>query len=80
MNTGTCPSFSGCRNQWSSMLVCQTFVPWTFQAYDKGVRDLSYGWRKSELSGLCSHAELCPPQPLSVSGLGTKLESELEPV
>ena len=42
------------------MLVCRTFAPLTFQAFNKGGSDFSYDWRKSELSDLCSHAELCP--------------------
>ena len=62
------------------MLVCRISVPWTFQAFDKGGSDLSYGWRKSEMSDFCSHAELCPTQPSSGSGPGTEVTSELEPV
>ena len=62
------------------MLVCQTFVPWISQAFDKAGNDLSYGWRKSELSGLCSHAGRYPPQPSSKSGPGKKLANAVGPV
>ena len=54
------------------MLVYQTSVPWTFQASGKGGSDLSYGWRKSEMSDLSSHAELCPS-----SGSGPGLLQDL---
>ena len=67
------PSYSGCKNQWFPKQVCQTFVPLLCQTFDKGDNALSYGWRKSELNDLCSHARRCPPQPSSGFGLGTKL-------